>query len=207
MDPIPLRTIAVLLNYERTTTDPRFVGRQLVDYIPTKYSKESPYHILNPRKGEATKNLSKTVRSRHEFVFSMRKNVPTNVPARTTCEIGPNCTEAVRNLPPKRLEIIFQETRNLDGCLRAIRIYDKFVEHCSPGQLFSIQVAGEEPLLISDRGESVFMVLRKIKMISSINLEPSGPHIATRTEDDSGTDPHFVSHSHQSAYYYYPKYC
>lgn len=191
-----MRTLAVLLNYERTTTDPRFVGRYLCDHTPTHYRKHFPSFI--PLKvGDGKSQLYQTVRSTHEFNFSDHKKPrPNDTPTPTTCEIDPNCSDSVKSLCKRRLEVLFHETRNLDGCLRALSVYHHFLQLCSEDQLFSIRITDEEPVLVKCNPAIVTgLKLYKLRMISTIQLGQPDSELAIETEleCDGSAQQHFVS--------------
>ncbi|KAG4440083.1 hypothetical protein IFR05_004426 [Cadophora sp. M221] len=75
-----------------------------------------------------------------------------NPPA--TCSIHPYASAGVKYLSRADLDLIFHETRGQNGCYNAIGMYQDFFALCPEGQQVSIQIANEEPTLISATARS-----------------------------------------------------
>jgi hypothetical protein len=69
-------------------------------------------------------------------------------PSQASCQIHSNADRKIHDLTSTQRDAIFDETHNHDGCYKAIAMYQHFFELCPPGQKLSIQIAGEEPVLV-----------------------------------------------------------
>ncbi|KAI6711912.1 hypothetical protein JHW43_005577 [Diplocarpon mali] len=134
LEPIPLRTLVVLLKYEFMISDPRY---RKFGLLATSLS--------NPDMLEANRHMFKMDgrnRSLHRFLELDRPSPNERYPA-TTCEPHPNAGWDVQNLSWAEKELVFQETRNHDGCYKAIGLLQYFFDWCPAEQKIMIQIADE----------------------------------------------------------------
>ncbi|PBP25197.1 hypothetical protein BUE80_DR004048, partial [Diplocarpon rosae] len=142
LEPIPLHTLVVLLKYEFMVSDPRY---RKFGLFATSLS--------NPAMLEANSHMFKidgrsvANRSLHRFL-ELEKPPPDERYPAATCEPHPNAGWAVHNLSWVEKELIFQETRNHDGCYKAIGLFQYFFDWCPAEQKVLIQVPDEKPLLV-----------------------------------------------------------
>ncbi|KAK2630003.1 hypothetical protein QTJ16_000823 [Diplocarpon rosae] len=135
LEPIPLHTLVVLLKYEFMVSDPRY---RKFGLFATSLS--------NPAMLEANRHMFKmdgrSVASLHRFL-ELEKPPPDERYPAATCEPHPNAGWAVHNLSWVEKELIFQETRNHDGCYKAIGLFQYFFDWCPAEQKVLIQVPDE----------------------------------------------------------------
>ncbi|KAF8859931.1 hypothetical protein BDZ45DRAFT_801176 [Acephala macrosclerotiorum] len=146
MEPIPLRTLTTLLNYERMISDPRFHGHKLWR------SSLKDGGLVNRTKVSAAsmlKNLPATVKKSSAHLFLKDEEAATFEPPSTTCCLHPLADPAMRELTFTELENIFHETHGHSECYKAIGLYHYFLDLCPSGQEISIQIAKEEPVLFN----------------------------------------------------------
>ncbi|KUJ13715.1 uncharacterized protein LY89DRAFT_672006 [Mollisia scopiformis] len=148
MEPIPLRTLITLLHYELMVSDPRYEGTAL---FQTSFA--DPAVIARIQK-QFVSDAEKHPESIEKMVFhqfnehksSSKEPIPL-----TTCEIHPHANEMVKRLTPIEVEQIYLESRNHDGCFKAIGLFQFFFELCPAGQMISIQVGNEAPLIVNPK--------------------------------------------------------
>ncbi|RDL38387.1 uncharacterized protein BP5553_02727 [Venustampulla echinocandica] len=145
MEPIPLRALTVLLNYEFMVSDPRFHG---VRFLLSSVADATTLPTIKGRIPDLFKNLPATIRkqSLNQFV-TFEEPLPADI-ASTTILIHPDAAPSVQALTFAQRELIYHETHSSDGCLKAIALFQFFFDLCSPGQKLSIQLTNE---FISER--------------------------------------------------------
>ena len=157
-EPIPLRALTVLLNYERMIADDRFRGTVLTKstfadpslFPPISSKVELPSTIVYvllylPR--DLLKILTKTnicsKKNYHEF--QVLNPPPKPGSESTICEYIP--TEDVKTKYPSlgfaQRELVYYETRSHDGCYKAVGLFELFFGLCPKGQTVSIQITNE----------------------------------------------------------------
>ena len=122
---LDLHDIALLLNYERGTTEPRFRNTKLhevadhgADFriVPSVASMREWSELKAPKTGlifDTPKNLSRK-----------EKNEP-DLPSNMLLQpVKPH----LRHLTPKDLELYYWQARNHDGCFKAIALFQYFIE-------------------------------------------------------------------------------
>ncbi|KAH8747093.1 hypothetical protein F5882DRAFT_422573 [Hyaloscypha sp. PMI_1271] len=146
--PIPLRTLTILLNYERCIADLRFRGCKLFNstfadptLIDNMASDNLMHQTILPRKPASVKQV-------HLHAFRIESDQVTGTPS-TNDIIDCNAPLDVQALPFAQRELIYHESRGHDGCYKAIELYQHFFELCPPGQNLSIQIENETPVLVS----------------------------------------------------------
>ncbi|KAI9643010.1 hypothetical protein NHQ30_008744 [Ciborinia camelliae] len=146
--PIPLRTLTTLLNYERLVSDPRYKSTSL-----HSSSIANPSILPEMLSQEIIKSRPATIEkiNVHGFLHnaSSRDPAPQTSLMPTTCTIHPQCSPSIRKLSPSQLEDIFYESRSHDGCYKALTLYQEFFNLCPPDQQLEIQVKNEEPVLVT----------------------------------------------------------
>ncbi|XMA09495.1 hypothetical protein WAI453_002286 [Rhynchosporium graminicola] len=158
-EPIPLRAITLLINYERMISDPRYKGLKLGGT-----SRGDPQMITGVMKiaPRIWDNEPESVKRRTVHIFAPELENPksdTVDTADTTdttdsktppaaCDIHSSASAGVIALSPAERDLIFHETRAHDGCYNATGMYQDFFALCPPGQEISIQVGNETPVSI-----------------------------------------------------------
>ncbi|TVY32412.1 hypothetical protein LSUB1_G008066 [Lachnellula subtilissima] len=132
MEPIPLRTLTLLLNYERAVSDPRFVGMRLLESteadpsLPRRLVKSDGIH-------EHFKGGPDTIEELHCNIFERHDEISTSSSPSPTCLVHPNASQEVQNLTLAKRELIFYQTRAHDQWFKAIGLYRVFFRIVSPG--------------------------------------------------------------------------
>ncbi|KAH8784392.1 hypothetical protein BGZ57DRAFT_974008 [Hyaloscypha finlandica] len=129
--PIPLRTLTILLNYERCIADLRFRGCKLFNstfadptLIDNMASDNLMHQTILPRKPASVKQV-------HLHAFRIESDQVTGTPS-TNDIIDRNAPLDVQALPFAQRELIYHESRGHDGCYKAIELYQHFFELCPP---------------------------------------------------------------------------
>ncbi|PMD17196.1 hypothetical protein NA56DRAFT_648917 [Hyaloscypha hepaticicola] len=146
--PIPLRTLTILLNYERCISDPRFLGCKLFNssfaeptIIDDMASDKLMHQMVLASKPASVKQV-------HLHAFRIESDQITGTPSINDI-IDRHAPPNVQALPFAQRELIYHESRGHDGCYKAIELYQHFFELCPPGQTLSIQIKNERPVLVS----------------------------------------------------------
>lgn len=188
-DPIPLRTLTVLLNYERSTTDPRFKDTQLAC---STHSHPSLINTIKPELKRAILDQKPpTIQQTklHMFVPNGKDVAVTEYPS-LTCSISADAEPEVHALTSAEREIIYHESHDHDGCYKAIALFQHFFEICPPDQMLFVQIKGEEPVLIPTAPRIIMeFTMTGPKLLSITTVLPEGPSVVTGSENKS---PHSV---------------
>lgn len=171
MDPIPLRTLTLLLNYERITSNPQYQGTYLLksSFADASVLNFQPLEARCPEYfgPNASKSKEKSV---HWFARSFHSEPPSKHAA-TTCTVHPDASEATKNLSAKELELIYHLSRGHDGCTHALRLFLAFFKLCPDGQSLSIQLENEKPVIVSvDDACVVEFTVMDSRAISILNV-------------------------------------
>ncbi|KAE9376045.1 hypothetical protein N431DRAFT_543395 [Stipitochalara longipes BDJ] len=190
-EPIPLRALTVLLNYEFVISDPRFFNVKLV-----KSSLADPAMITrlraNPSFAEAFRGVPNTIEKTTFQIFDQCRAPTVEYPS-TICLIHPGANKRVKAFSIAQRELLYYHTRYHDGCYKAGGLYQFFFELC-PGQKISIQLTDEEPIIIDLKtGQLVKLQIHgpKLTFITTIT---SGPPFKTDTYNNGqkNNEPHLV---------------
>lgn len=134
-EPNPLRTLTVLLNYERTTSDWRLVNTRLLN---TSFVDPNAWSTITPKEHKRyLPNKPTTLQEENIHIFHPYTE-PENSKPLATCLIHPLASPEVQNPSPKTRDLIYNISRGNNGCYFAIYIYDHFFELCPKGQKISI---------------------------------------------------------------------
>ncbi|KAJ7058723.1 hypothetical protein C8F01DRAFT_1147017 [Mycena amicta] len=122
---LDLYDIALLLNFERATTEPRFRHAKLVDIA----SASTPFETIQIRDPPTWD----TTQRKHKDGFVFETVEPRSAKARALPDLPTTmlCTPIpanLRDLTSKRLETIFWQARNHDTCYQCIRLLQHFFE-------------------------------------------------------------------------------
>ncbi|KAL2068624.1 hypothetical protein VTL71DRAFT_14961 [Oculimacula yallundae] len=154
-EPIPLRDITLLINYERMISDPRYKNLKLGGSTRGDPNMSEGVKMLIPNiwEGEAE---SVTRRSVHLFApeEGEAKIATKNPPA--TCELHSFASEGVKALSLADRDLIFHETRGQNGCYNATGMYQDFFALCPKGQEISVQIGNETPVIIDATHRLIF---------------------------------------------------
>ncbi|KAF7954419.1 hypothetical protein EAE96_005541 [Botrytis aclada] len=134
--PIPLRTLITLLNYERTTSDWR-------------YENFSLYHSseMESRTIEEFDDTGYTERARC-FCYDDSPYPPDQqIWRQATCRVHPEAPPETRRLNSAQLERAFYESRSADWSVGWELMYLLFFMFCGEGQQVKIQISNERPVL------------------------------------------------------------
>ncbi|KAH6694814.1 hypothetical protein BKA61DRAFT_662751 [Leptodontidium sp. MPI-SDFR-AT-0119] len=155
MEPIPLRSITVLINYERMTSDPLYKGLKLGGSTRgDRNLSEGIKKILPKIWGSEPESVMR--RSVHMFDTDTETGTPSSTNPPATCSIHPYASVGVKGHSRADLDLIFHETRGQNGCYNATGMYQDFFALCPEGQQVSIQIANEDPVLIDATARMVF---------------------------------------------------
>lgn len=124
-----LHDIALLLNYERASTEPRFRHTKLRE-VADDATNFKTIRILTPDWDEAT--VPKT-----GFVFdrakkTIEKNQDDESPDLPTTMLPTPVPSKLQNLTPKQLETYYWQARNHDGCFRTVTLFQHFIDLFPP---------------------------------------------------------------------------
>ena len=158
--PIPLRTLTILLNYERCVADPRFRGCKL---FHSSFADSTLINNLTSDKVMhqwilASKPAS--VQQVHFHAFRIESDQVTGTPSINDI-IDRDAPLEVQALPFAQRELIYHESRGHDGCYKAIALYQHFFDLCPPGQTLSIQIKNETPVLVSPFSRNILEIKMK----------------------------------------------
>jgi hypothetical protein len=132
-NPLDLYDIATLLNYERTTTEPRFRHTKLREFVNP--GEESQIKL----KTEEWNDNARTI-----LVFDQR---PSESNARDLPEnmlpTGPLLSPKLENISSKELETIFYRARAHDGCYDSIALLQHFFDLYAPSTKLRIRHIGK----------------------------------------------------------------
>jgi hypothetical protein len=142
--PIPLRTLTVLLNYERCVSNPRFQNAGLF----SSTFADPGLQLRAPWTEQLLRDKPSSVQEVHFHMFKPTANSLTETPSATE-NISPAAPKNVKDLPRKDLESIYYEIRGHDGCFKAVGLYDAFFDLCPNDQQVSIQIKKEAPVLLN----------------------------------------------------------
>ncbi|CAG8972577.1 hypothetical protein HYALB_00011309 [Hymenoscyphus albidus] len=149
LEPIGLRKLTTLLNYERATSDPCFQGVKLMSSSVT-----DPKMIQQLTSVKACRDLidrappsinRKTIWSTVAYDPTHRNNSEFLA---ATCEIHPLASDKVKALASAQRDSLYYGLLGDEGCWEAIALYEIFFVHCERGQKVSIQVGKEPPHLV-----------------------------------------------------------
>lgn len=127
---LDLHDIALLLNYERGSTEPRFRHTKLRE-VADDATNFQTIRILNPVWDQAV--VPKT-----GFVFdrekkSIKKKKDDDSPDLPTTMLPTPVPLKLQNLTPKQLETYYWQVRNHDGCFRTVTLFQHFIDLFLPG--------------------------------------------------------------------------
>jgi hypothetical protein len=118
VQPLDLVDVALLLNYERATTEPRFKNTKLVQV--TRPGEEPSYRFTrNPHIKDARAAMTIELSKQPE---SETQDLPSNM-------LAANPSQQLSALTPKELETIFYQIRGHDGCYITIALLQHFFDH------------------------------------------------------------------------------
>ncbi|KAJ4293550.1 hypothetical protein N0V90_008833 [Kalmusia sp. IMI 367209] len=185
---IDLVDIAVLLNYERTTTEPRFRHAKLreVAYPGEPLESSSETH-------------SRAGQTALRYVFDTQPNateVP-DLPSNLLPLVGHPMTDKVRALSPKQLETIFHQARESDGSYTAVTLLQHFFDlyppqteiRCRHVASWNGTTQGIAYTTTIDHRVVTEMKIRGLKTATMSNVMPSGD----KYESSSTMDHAFLS--------------
>ncbi|KAH6722623.1 hypothetical protein BKA61DRAFT_729934 [Leptodontidium sp. MPI-SDFR-AT-0119] len=145
MEPIPLRTLTVLLAYEKMATDPRFVDHGLVVSSTADPGVLAAGEMQNP---SFFSSCPRTIIRRSLHQFEQVNDAPSSIESTAMCKVSPNAGPEVKNLTVAQLDSIYYESLGHNGCYSSISLYQYFFQLCPPDQRISIQIKNEEPVIV-----------------------------------------------------------
>ncbi|CAG8962200.1 hypothetical protein HYFRA_00005252 [Hymenoscyphus fraxineus] len=148
LEPIDLRKLTTLLNYERVTSDPRFQGVKLGSSSiadPKMIQQLTSMKACQDLIDQAPPSIEKTVWSTVAYDPTHRNN--SEFPA-ATCEVHPLASDKVKALTSAQRDSLYYGLLGDEGCFEAITLYELFFVHCERGQKVSIQLGKEPPHLV-----------------------------------------------------------
>ncbi|TGO23565.1 hypothetical protein BPAE_0128g00170 [Botrytis paeoniae] len=189
-EPIPLRTLTTLLNYERLVSHLRY------KHISLHSSTIADQTILPRLEGNALIRKSPaSIQKINVHTFHYNASTPdstqdlaletSTTPA--TCIIHPSCEIATRSLSSTQLENIFYESRSHDGCYKALILFQEFFSFCSSDQQLSIQIKNEESVLVNPFPRSIIefkLTGPKLMSAQSLKLRNGGATYITGGENE-----------------------
>ncbi|PPQ79602.1 hypothetical protein CVT25_003482 [Psilocybe cyanescens] len=122
---LDLHDVALLLNYERASTEPRFRHAKLRELATT--SNFQTVRLLTPDWTEATV-------PRTGMVFDKPKKLPgagskeDAEPDLPSNMLPDPISASLRDLTPKQLETLYWQARNHDGCYRTVTLFQHFID-------------------------------------------------------------------------------
>lgn len=121
---LDLYDIALLLNYERASTEPRFRHTKLRE-VADDTTDFQTIRMLTPEWGQAV--VPKT-----GFVFDRARKKSAKYqdeePDLPTTMLPTPIPLKLRNLTPKQLETYYWQVRNHDGCFRTVTLFQLFID-------------------------------------------------------------------------------
>jgi hypothetical protein len=182
-EPVPLRTLTTLLNYERCKSDPRFEGVKLLHSTfadPTLTNQISP-----EMRRLVLDNKPPLVKQIHLHVFGPDSDGFTSTLS-TYDAVHPTASPTVHNLTFAQRGLIYHESRDHDGCDKALALYQHFFDICPVGQKLSIQIKNEEPVLVDPYPRSILEFKTKgPKQITISTGLPTAGNIVIGSEQES----------------------
>ncbi|PVH72698.1 hypothetical protein DL98DRAFT_609842 [Cadophora sp. DSE1049] len=164
-EPIPLRTLALLLTYECTTTDPRYTGLKLGGSTRGDLGMAEGVKNLTPKiwEGEAESVMRRSVHifapdteNEGENETASDKNETRYPPA--TCQIHPLSTDGVKSLSLAERDLIFYETSGSGRDWDAIQMFQAFFDLCPERQEVLVQIDDEGPLILPATSHTVLNI-------------------------------------------------
>ncbi|KAJ8520459.1 hypothetical protein ONZ45_g2701 [Pleurotus djamor] len=123
MSILDLHDIALLLNYERASTEPRFRGAKLREIANNRTNFQT---ILIQVPEWDTRSLPKV-----GYVFDKPRNPSNYLPPDTPDNMLPTpVPDNLKSLTPKEIETIFWQARAHDGCFKAVALLQHFFDLC-----------------------------------------------------------------------------
>ncbi|CAG8957559.1 hypothetical protein HYFRA_00010425 [Hymenoscyphus fraxineus] len=173
-EPISLRTLTILLKYERSISDVRFPNVRLIN---TSFV-DPACKLSAEAMGVNFPKRPKTIMEEHFHHFAQYNTLAFSPEeaAAATCLIHPSAQPAIKELSLQTRDLIFNITRGSGGCSHALRLYQHFFELYPPGQEISIQLGEEEPFLV--KPSSSLLLIYKIvgpKLFSFFQIESPTP--------------------------------
>ncbi|KAF8816678.1 hypothetical protein BYT27DRAFT_7181530 [Phlegmacium glaucopus] len=134
---LDLYDIALLLNYERASTEPRFRHTQLKE-VADNITDFQIIKMVAPGWTEAT--VPKT-----GFVFERAKKELKNRddPDLPTTMLPNPVPLKLRNLTPKQLETFYWQARDHDGCFRTVTLFQHFIDLFPPNTRVRVRTIGK----------------------------------------------------------------
>ncbi|KAJ8463195.1 hypothetical protein ONZ45_g17670 [Pleurotus djamor] len=136
MSPLDLHDIALLLNFERASTEPRFRGAKLREIANNQTNFKT---ILIDVPEWDTRSLEKVA-----YVFDKPRNPSSdiNLPPDTPENMLPTpIPDNLKSLTSKQIETIFWQARAHDGCFISVALLQHFFDLLPPRTLIRIRTA------------------------------------------------------------------
>jgi hypothetical protein len=182
-EPIPLRTLTTLLNYERCRSDPRFQGIKL---LHSTFADPTLTNQLSPEMRQLLLGSQPpSVKQIHLHAFGPDSD---NFTATLSSydAFHPTAGPTVRSLTFAQRELIYHESRDHDGCYKALALYQHFLDLCPVGQKLSIQIKNEEPVLVDRYPRSILeFKMKGPKQITISTGLPTAGTIVIGSEQES----------------------
>ncbi|ATZ53534.1 hypothetical protein BCIN_09g03690 [Botrytis cinerea B05.10] len=148
--PIPLRTLITLLNYERLTRDRRYENLSL-------------YHSSEMESRKIEESDTVYTEAARCFCYDDSPYPPDQeIWRQSTCRIHPEAPPETRRLNSTQLERAFYESRCSQWASGCELMYQLFFRFCGEGQQLKIQISNEQPVLVnaSDMHVMRFVLIR-----------------------------------------------
>ncbi|KAH9487294.1 hypothetical protein JR316_0001364 [Psilocybe cubensis] len=171
-DILDLHDIALLLNYERASTEPRFRHAKLREVTNSDFQ---TVRLLAPE--WAAPNVPKTGmvfdKPRRGSQTETRPDLPSNM-------LPDSPSPSLTSLNPKQLETLYWQARNHDGCYRTVTLFQHFIDLFPNPNTIPIRVR-----TIDNHGPKVYTVSAGARLILEMKLkEPSSLTLACVLPDN-----------------------
>ncbi|TEY54714.1 hypothetical protein BOTCAL_0238g00190 [Botryotinia calthae] len=135
--PIPLRTLITLLNYERSTRDWRYENLSL-------------YHSSEMESRKIEESDTVYTEAARCFCYDDSPYPPDqDIWRQATCRVHPEAPPETRQLSSTQLERAFYESRSSEWGSGYELMYQLFFKFCGKGQQLKIQISNEQPVLVN----------------------------------------------------------
>ncbi|KAF5872970.1 uncharacterized protein Bfra_008248ia [Botrytis fragariae] len=134
--PIPLRTLITLLNYERVKSDWRYENLSL-------------YHSSEMQSRGIEESDTVYTEGARCFCYDDSPYPPDQqIWRQTTCRVHPEAPPGTRQLSSAQLERAFYESRSAEWGPMCELMYQLFFKFCGKDQQLKIQISDEQPVLV-----------------------------------------------------------
>ncbi|KAJ7073479.1 hypothetical protein B0H15DRAFT_917544 [Mycena belliarum] len=175
--PLDLYAIALLLNYERASTEPRFRHAKLID-IATTSDSESSSRVGPVREIVRSQQWVSRTGPKDGFVFEKLSSAPRDEPDLPANMLPSPIPDGLKSLTPKNLETIFWQARGHDGCYKSVTLLQHFFDLYPPDMPLRVRTsAGADYLTSASTRVILELKLLKPKLMTIAHVVGSRTYI------------------------------